>query len=169
MTTLLSFRDNFIDALDELYQAETQLLRILPVLARNAHNPDLKSVLKNHLGQARTQAALLESILGELGEPIHEHVRDLPEIMRHSEAAESDREPTDPVVDDAGLIIAARNIEQHAIAAYGRARTYARLLGLDRANELLHTSLHEVAQASVQLSDLSRQFTRPGHNLAASA
>jgi ferritin-like metal-binding protein YciE len=158
MTTLLSFRDNFIDALDELYEAETQLLRILPVLARNAHNPDLKSVLKNHLGQARSQTAQLERILGELGEPVHEHAPNLPEIMRHSEATEYAEEPTDPVVDDAGLIVAARNIEQHAIAAYGRARTYARLLGLDRANELLHTSLHEVAQSSVQLSDLSRRF-----------
>jgi len=65
-----------------------------------------------------------------------------------------DRE-ADPAVRDAGLIAKALRIEHHEIVAYTCARTYARLLTHNDAEELLQATLHEEAAANVQLAELS--------------
>lgn len=154
MTPDLTYRDNFIEALAELHDAETQLLEVLPILASSAVHPELKATFKNHLAQTRAQTDRLEQILTEIGEPPLTRVSDAISLIIAGARASIQRS-IDPVARDAWLISAAQHIERHAISAYGRARTYARLLGLERANELLYASLHETAQASIQLSDLS--------------
>ena len=168
MTTAPTFRNNFLEVLCELHDAETQLLQVLPVLAGSAFHPELKSTFKNHLAQTRSQAERIERILGELGEPVHEGASEAISLIIAGARATVAR-TADPDTRDAWLIAAAQHIERHAISAYGRARTYARLLGLERANELLYASLHETALASIQLSDLQSWLNGPHPSAVSSA
>src|SRR5262249_15391996 len=97
---------------------EARLLWALPILAREATNPELKAAFKNQLGEARAQAARLDRILGELGESAREYAGDT--IAKLIDwAAESIVQNDDPSIRDASLIAAAQNIEYHAITAYG--------------------------------------------------
>ncbi|MDB6127949.1 MAG: hypothetical protein JWM35_1845 [Verrucomicrobia bacterium] len=154
MTPDLTYRDNFIEALAELHDAETRLLEVLPILASSAVHPELKATFKTHLAQTRAQTERLEQIIAELGEPPLAPATEAVSLIIAGARA-SITHTIDPDARDAWLISAAQHIERHAISVYGRARTYARLLGLERANELLYASLHETALASIQLSDLS--------------
>jgi ferritin-like metal-binding protein YciE len=56
---------------------------------------------------------------------------------------------------DAALISAAQRVEHYEIAAYGTVRTYAELLGNDRAVELLEETLQEEKETDQKLTDLA--------------
>jgi ferritin-like metal-binding protein YciE len=56
---------------------------------------------------------------------------------------------------DAALISAAQRVEHYEIAAYGTVRTYAELLGNDRAVELLEETLEEEKETDQKLTELA--------------
>jgi len=55
------------------------------------------------------------------------------------------------------MIGAAQKIEHYEIAAYGCLKTYARLLGYDRAGNLLEETLNEEKEADRILSDIAER------------
>jgi ferritin-like metal-binding protein YciE len=56
---------------------------------------------------------------------------------------------------DAALISAAQRVEHYEIAGYGTVRTYAELLGNDRAVELLEETLTEEKETDQKLTELA--------------
>jgi ferritin-like metal-binding protein YciE len=56
---------------------------------------------------------------------------------------------------DAAMISAAQRVEHYEIAAYGTVRTYAELLGHDRAVELLEQTLEEEKETDQKLTELA--------------
>jgi ferritin-like metal-binding protein YciE len=56
---------------------------------------------------------------------------------------------------DAALISAAQRVEHYEIAAYGTVRTYADLLGEDKAVTLLEQTLEEEKETDQKLTDLA--------------
>jgi ferritin-like metal-binding protein YciE len=58
-------------------------------------------------------------------------------------------------VKDAGLISAAQRVEHYEIAAYGAAKTFARLLGDEEGASLLEQTEDEEKQTDEKLSDLA--------------
>ncbi len=64
-------------------------------------------------------------------------------------------EAADPAVKDAALIAAAQKVEHYEIAGYGTARTYANVLGLSEAADLLQQTLDEEEQTDRKLTDLA--------------
>jgi len=155
MPTLFSLQTLFLEAVRELQTTESRLLCALPVLARAATSRELKAVFKSHLALARMQAARLEWIFGELAGPPVGGIRPI-EAGEATVQGEGRPLAASLAVEDLGLIAAAQHIEHHAVGIYGRALTYARLLGLDRAGELLQVSLHEAAHAVVRLAEIGR-------------
>ena len=67
----------------------------------------------------------------------------------------------DPDVRDAWLIATAQRIEQVEISGYGTARTYADMLGFDRAARLLQETLEEEWATDEKLTRLARGFVNP--------
>ena len=61
----------------------------------------------------------------------------------------------DASVKDAGLIGAAQRVEHYEIAGYGTARTYAEMLGLDEAVQLLQQTLEEEKETDAKLTRLA--------------
>jgi ferritin-like metal-binding protein YciE len=64
-------------------------------------------------------------------------------------------EDLDDDVMDAALIAAAQKVEHYEIASYGTVRTYAQLLGNDRAAKLLQQTLDEEGKTDKLLTQLA--------------
>ena len=67
----------------------------------------------------------------------------------------------DREVRDAWLIATAQRVKHHEIANYGTVRTYAQLLGLTYAAQLLQQTLDEEQAADQQLTHLAERFVNP--------
>ena len=63
-----SLKDLYVDELKDLYNAENQLVKALPKMAKKASAPELKRAFQNHLEQTKVHVERLEKIFKGLGE-----------------------------------------------------------------------------------------------------
>src|SRR5438045_155186 len=150
----------YIDELRDLYNAENQLLKALPKMAKGASSEELKNALENNLGQTETYVERLEQIFGEIDQtPKGKTCRAMKGLIQ--EGSEILREDGEESVLDAGIIVAAQKVEHYEIAAYGSVRTFAKLLGQKKAAELLQTTLNEESEANELLNGLAESIVNP--------
>lgn len=152
-----SLRDLFIEELKDIYSAENQIIKALPKMEKAASSPQLKAGFSEHLQQTKGQVARLEQIFTQLDEsPKGKTCKGMKGLLEEGE--ELMDEDVDPEVLDAGLISAAQRVEHYEIAAYGTVRTYAELLGLNDAAELLQQTLNEEKQTDQKLNTLAESI-----------
>jgi ferritin-like metal-binding protein YciE len=149
-----SLRDLYLEELKDVYNAEKQLLKALPRMARAASHDELRSAFEDHLNVTEEQVRRLETIFDDLGKPARgkKCVGMEGLIAEGKEMMEEDMEPE---VLDAALISAAQRVEHYEIAAYGTLRTYARQLGLENHAELLQQTLNEEGEADKLLTQIA--------------
>jgi ferritin-like metal-binding protein YciE len=151
-----SLQDLFIHDLKDLYNAETQLVKALPKMAKAASDPDLKEAFQTHFAETEEHVARLERIFDELDEsPKGKKCKAMEGLIE--EGKELMEEDAKPAVMDAGLIGAAQKVEHYEIAGYGTARTYAQMLGNDEAARLLQQTLDEEGNTDKKLNALAMQ------------
>ena len=160
----------YVDELRDIYNAENQLLKALPKMAKGSSSPDLKSGFEKHLRQTETHVQRLEQIFAELDEsPKGKTCQAMKGLIE--EGSEILKEDGEESVLDAGIIVAAQKVEHYEMAAYGSARTFARLLGQDKAAELLQSTLDEESETNESLNQLAENIVNPealiGSELAA--
>jgi Uncharacterized protein conserved in bacteria len=150
----------YTDELRDLYNAENQLVKALPKMAKAASSDDLKDAFEKHLEQTKGHVERLEQIFEELGEnPKGKTCRAMKGLIEEgSEILQQDGEES---VLDAGIIVAAQKVEHYEIAGYGSARTFAHLLGQNKAAELLQTTLDEEAETNEVLNRLAESIVNP--------
>jgi ferritin-like metal-binding protein YciE len=149
-----SLRDLYVDELKDVYNAEKQLLKALPRMARAASHDELRSAFEDHLNVTEEQVRRLETIFDDLGKP----ARGKKCLGMEGLIAEGKgmmEEDMEPAVLDAALISAAQRVEHYEIAAYGTLRTYARQLGFENHAELLQQTLDEEGQADKLLTQIA--------------
>lgn len=149
-----NLKELYTEEIKDLYNAEQQLVKALPKMARAATHPELKQAFENHLEETRGHVARLETILRELGEPLRgKKCHGMEGLIE--EGKELIEEDPDEDVLDAGLISKAQHVEHYEMAGYGTCRTYAQLMGLTRQAELLQTTLDEEGAADKLLTALA--------------
>jgi len=150
----------YINELKDLYNAEGQLLKALPKMAKGASSEELKDAFEKHLEQTKTHVERLEEVFEELGEtPKGKTCRAMKGLIEEgSEILEEDGEES---VIDAGIIVAAQKVEHYEIASYGSVRTFAQLLGKDRSADLLQMTLDEESEANELLNKLAEDIVNP--------
>ena len=154
--TLNSIEDLLVDQLKDLYNAEQQLTKALPMMAGAAHDPKLKAGFEQHLRETEGQVRRLEQAFQALGkEPKAETCDAMKGLI--TEGNHVINATGDPDVKDAALIAAAQRVEHYEIAGYGCARTYARLLGRQQDAQLLQTTLDEEGDTDHKLTDLAER------------
>jgi ferritin-like metal-binding protein YciE len=147
-------QDLYIEELRDLYNAEKQLVKALPKMAKNATNDDLKEAFTMHLEETKGHVERLEQIFEKLGKRAGgKTCKAMQGIVE--EGKEMMEEDAEPEVLDAALIAAAQRAEHYEIAAYGTVRTYARLLGDNQAAKLLQTTLDEEGKTDKKLTQLA--------------
>src|SRR4051812_19775229 len=60
MASTMSLQDLFLDELRDLYDAEKQLIKALPKMAKKATSEDLRTAIESHLEETRTHVERLE-------------------------------------------------------------------------------------------------------------
>ena len=149
-----SLRDLYVEELKDVLNAEKQLLKALPKMARAATHDELRAAFEDHLTVTEEQVRRLETIFDDLGKPARgkKCVGMEGLIAEGQEMMEEDMEED---VLDAALISAAQRVEHYEIAAYGTLRTYARQLGFDKHAELLQQTLDEEGETDKLLTQIA--------------
>jgi ferritin-like metal-binding protein YciE len=150
----------FLNELQDLYHAEQQLTRALPKMARSANSKQLKEAFETHLKQTEAHVDRLEKVFELIDQTpkakVCHGMKGL--IEEGSEILEEEGEVS---VLDAALIVAAQKVEHYEIASYGSIRTFAELLGQDKAAELLQETLDEESHANELLNNLAQDIVNP--------
>ena len=152
---LNTLEDLYVHELKDLFNAEQQIIKALPKLAKAANSKELVAGFQEHLEQTKGHAQRLEQILSSRKQTTRG-----PKCMGMegvlAEGAEMIAEEADVEVKDAGLIAAAQRVEHYEMAGYGTARTYAELLGDQEGARLLALTLEEERQTDQRLSELAK-------------
>ena len=153
---LETLRDLYVEQLQDLYSAETQLVKALPKMAKAASNPQLQSAFQEHLTQTQTQIQRLDQIFQQVGtKPGGTTCKGMEGLIKEGE--EMIKAKGDAAAIDAGLIAAAQRVEHYEIAGYGCVRTYAHQLGDHQAVSLLQQTLDEEGLTDKKLTQLAEQ------------
>ncbi len=149
-------KDLYIDELKDLYNAENQLVKALPKLARAAASDELRQGFEEHLEQTKGHVERLEKIFQMLDEsPKGKKCKGMEGlIVEGSEVMEQDYEGS---LLDAALIGAAQRVEHYEIAGYGTARSFAESLGQTDHVSLLNETLEEEKETDQKLTELAKQ------------
>jgi ferritin-like metal-binding protein YciE len=154
---LASLQDLLVDELKDLYSAENQLLKAIPKMAKAATSKDLKAGFEKHLKQTHGHVERLEQVCEELdASPKGKTCKAMEGLVK--EGAEVIAEDMEPEVKDAALIAAAQRVEHYEMAGYGCVRTYAKLLGHDKAVRLLQQTLDEEGDTDKALTKLAEKI-----------
>jgi ferritin-like metal-binding protein YciE len=156
----------FVDELRDLYNAEQQLVKALPKMAKTATSAELRKGFEQHLEQTKEHATRIENIFGGLGEPVKgKKCKGMEGIV--AEGSEVMSEDYEGAVMDAALISAAQRVEHYEIAAYGAVHAYAELMGETNAASLLERTLEEEKETDQKLTDLSKQINQEAYQVGA--
>jgi len=152
-----SLRELYIDELRDLYNAETQLTKALPKMAKASSNDELRQAFEEHLRQTSEHVSRLEQIFENLDEkPTGKKCLGMEGLVK--EGAETMREEYEDAVMDAAIIGAAQRVEHYEIAGYGTVRDMAKLLGEDDHVSLLEQTLEEEKETDQKLTELAEQI-----------
>lgn len=149
-----TLQELYVEQLRDIYDAENQLVKALPKMAKTATNEELKAAFESHLEQTQEHVSRLEQIFEELGEKPKGHKCEAMKGLLE-EGKQMMEEDADEDVMDAGLICAAQKVEHYEIATYGCLRTYAEMLGFDEQADLLQETLDEEKDTDENLTELA--------------
>jgi ferritin-like metal-binding protein YciE len=154
-----------IESLDELlqeelrdiYDAEKQLVKALPKMAKAASSDELQEAINEHLQITKGQVERLEQVFETLGTKAKSKtcagMKGL--IEEGEEVLEQD---ADDELKDLAIIGAAQRVEHYEIAAYGTARAFAERLGNEEVAELLQETLTEEEEADERLTEIAESL-----------
>ena len=150
-------RDLYIDELKDLYNAENQLVKALPKMAKAASSDELKQGFEEHLEQTRDHVQRLEKIFKSLKEsPKGKKCAGMEGLVK--EGSEVMEEDFEGALMDAALIGAAQRVEHYEIAAYGTASEFAKILGESEHVALLEETLQEEKETDEKLTELAKEI-----------
>ncbi len=152
---LQSLNDLLIKELQDLYDAENQIIKALPKMAEKTTSPELRSGLNQHLEQTRGQVRRLDQIFDQLRDIDRKDgkCKGIEGIIKEGE--DLLKKDAEPEVRDAGIIASAQKVEHYEIASYGTVRTYANLLGRQDWVRLLEETENEEKETDRKLNQLA--------------
>jgi ferritin-like metal-binding protein YciE len=154
MPKLTSLEDLLVHELQDIYNAEGQILKALPRMIKAASHPELKSAFEEHRVQTEGQVERLEQAFKLLGIPAKgKKCEGMAGLLE--EGKKTMAEDAEASVMDAALIAAAQKVEHYEIASYGCICTYAEMLGHDEVHELLGQTLEEEEETDQKLTALA--------------
>lgn len=151
-----NLNDLFLHELKDIYDAEKRILKALPKMAKKATHEELRTAFEEHRSATENQVDRLERIFKSLDKPARGKkclgmeglIKEGDELLKEDRGA--------PL--DAGMIAAAQKIEHYEIATYGTLVTWAKLLELEDAAELLEQTLTEEKDTDEKLTSIASQI-----------
>jgi ferritin-like metal-binding protein YciE len=147
----------FLEELADIYNAEQQLTKALPKMAKTAECEELREAFEQHLDETEEHVSRLEQVTRQLGESLK---RKTCQAMKGliEESEELIKEEKDSSALDAALIAAAQKVEHYEIASYGTLVAWAEQMGHDEAVDLLEETLDEEKSADEKLTSVAESI-----------
>lgn len=160
MKTPKTLEDLFLNELADMYNAEHQLVKALPKLAKIATCEHLQAAFLAHLEETKGHVTKLEAVFQAFG---------ISAKGKTCEATKGLLEEGDEIAEEfagshainAALICAAQKVEHYEIATYGCLHEWAVLLAKEEAADILETILKEEKAADETLTELARTHGNP--------
>jgi ferritin-like metal-binding protein YciE len=146
--------DLFLHNLKDIYNAEKQLVKALPKMAKGATSENLRTAILDHLQETHGQVERLEQVF-QLLDVGARGIKCAAMEGLVEEGAEVLEDDFEDAVRDAAIIAAANKVEHYEIATYGTLISFARLLGHENIVELLQATLDEEKAADQKLTELA--------------
>jgi len=154
-----ALRETFLEELADLYNAEKQLLKALPKMAKAAEHGQLQEAFEEHLEQTREHVTRLEQVFKIFGKAAK---------GKTCKAMEGLIEEGEDLIEkeegDAALICAAQKVEHYEIASYGSLLAWAKLLEEQRAAQLLQQTLNEEKITDKNLTQIAESAANVDDN-----
>jgi ferritin-like metal-binding protein YciE len=155
MAEVETLHEALIDELKDLYNAERQLTKALPKLARNATHRGLKAALRSHLKETNAQVRRLQRAMRLLEEKPEGKLCDGMQGIIKEGNKMLEEVAAGPVM-DAAIIAGAQRAEHYEIGAYGTCIAWAKAMGHRQVVRLLVQTLKEEKAADKKLSKLAK-------------
>jgi len=149
-----TLHDAFLDELRDTYDAEKQLTKALPKMAKASTSQELRAAFEAHLEETRGHVDRLEQVFQSLDEKARgKHCEGIAGIIDEGKAIME--EDFDDATMDACLIAAGQRAEHYEMAAYGTLIAWARGMGHTDAERLLQETLDEEKAADEKLTSIA--------------
>lgn len=149
-----TLHDAFLDELRDAYDAEKQLIKALPKMAKAAESDELRTAFETHLEETQGHAERLEQVFASLEEKVRgKHCDGMAGIIEEGRAVMG--EDFEGTTLDACLIAAAQRAEHYEMAAYGTLVAWAKAMGHQEAAGLLEEILEEEKATDEKLTQIA--------------
>src|SRR5215831_13735827 len=153
----VDLREFLTEELRDLYDAEKQLVKTLPRMAKAASNEELKEAITEHLEITKGHVERLEQCF----EHLEQKPRSKPCVGMKGildEGREMLQEDMQESVMDTAIAAGGRKIEHYEMVAYEGSKAIAEQLELEEVAELLEETLAEEQQADQTLREICRRL-----------
>jgi ferritin-like metal-binding protein YciE len=154
-----TLRETFLEELADIYDAEKQLVKALPKMAKAAENDQLREGFEEHLEQTEEHVQRLEQVFEHFGEKAKAK-----KCQAMAGLLEEGQELIKEKAGDAALICAAQKVEHYEIAAYGSLKSWAEFLEENDSVELLEETLDEEKSTDDKLTELAESVINEAEN-----
>ena len=152
--SLDNIADLFEEQLKDVYNAENQLTKALPKMAKKASSPALKKAFESHLAETKVHVERLADVAKSLDiKPSGKVCKAMKGLIE--EGAEVIEEDGEEAVIDPALVAAAQRVEHYEISAYGTLAAMAEALGYKSVIKALRQTEKEEYAADKKLTEIS--------------
>jgi ferritin-like metal-binding protein YciE len=153
--------DLLVHKLSVMLTTEREIERMLPTLAKEAHDDELRQGFERHLEETRQHVRNLEQAFQVLGAPPQGTSAPAIEGLKaqHKGFASTAADDVLPDVLDAVSTSSAAATEHHEIAAYEGIITLAEGLGLSGVAQALHQNLEDEQQMLEDVKRISQRLS----------
>jgi ferritin-like metal-binding protein YciE len=161
-----NLQELFVHELKDILDAERQITKALPKMAKGAESDELRAAFEEHLAVTEEQIGRLETIFESLDKAARgKHCPGMEGLIKEGSEMLKEEDPSPTL--DAALIAAAQKVEHYEIAAYGTLVEWAKLLGMDDAVELLQQTLAEEKETDEKLTAVASELNLEAQHQAA--
>ena len=153
----MTLEDAFVSEIRDIYDAEKQIVRSLPKMAKAAKSEELRAAFKEHLEQTKGQVQRLEQVFEMLDQKARSKpCKGMKGLLEEGAEVIEEKDDKAPALLDLELIAAAQKVEHYEISGYGTLRTFAQQMGNREIADLLDQTLKEEEQTDKKLTLLAK-------------
>jgi ferritin-like metal-binding protein YciE len=153
-------RELFLHELGDVLYVERTLIKVLPKLASEASDEELRASFESHLEETEQHAANVEQVFQSIGEkPKAEKCPGMDGIKAEHDEFMKEEKPS-PEIADLFLTGAGARTEHYEIAAYSGLITMAQAMGEKDAVVLLRKNLKQEQAALTKLEKAATRLSR---------
>jgi ferritin-like metal-binding protein YciE len=150
----------FLEEVADIYNAEQQLIKALPKMAKAAESEELRQAFEEHLNETEEQARRIEEAMSTLDESIKKkNCKGMAGLLAEGEEMMKEHKGEPSI--DAILIAAAQKVEHYEIASYGTICTWAEQMGHGEALDLFKENLGEEKATDEKLTQIAETLANP--------